>query len=86
MQYIQYNIAAGKITRLGLYACIVLYYITGKVWGLSNMLTLQQATVQRHTTDKANSKKIFSHNQTIILALFQLKTFTPSTTCIGKRD
>ena len=58
MQYIQYNIAAGKITQLGLCACIVLYYVTGKVWGPINMSTLQHARVQQHTTDRLSSKKI----------------------------
>ena len=74
MQYVQYKIAAGKITRLGLYACIVLYYITGKAWGLKNMLTLQQATVQQHTTNKTSSKKKYFHiAKQLYLHYFNLK-------------
>ena len=72
MQYIQYNVAAGKITWLGLCACIVLYYITGKVWGTINMSTLQRTAVQQYITNRLGSKKIFPCSQTITLALFKL--------------
>ena len=60
MQYIQYNNAARKITRLGLCACIVLYYVIGKVWGTINMSTLQHTRVQQYITNRLGSKKNIS--------------------------
>ena len=57
MQYIQYNAAAGKTTRLGLYAFIVLYYVIGRVWGTINRLTLKRAIVQQYTANTLGSKE-----------------------------
>ena len=57
MQYIQYNVAARKITWLGLCACIVLYYVTGRVWGTINMSALKRATVQQYIANRLGSKE-----------------------------
>ena len=70
MQYIQYNVAAGKITRLGLYACIVLYYVTGKVWGPTNMSHCNEQEYNSIQQTDLAVKNMFPSSQTIVLALF----------------
>ena len=85
-QSIKYNVAARKITWLGLYACIVLYYVTGRVWGTINMSTLQCTIVQQYIANRLGSKEDISCSKTTIHSPFKLKTSAPVRTCIGKHD
>ena len=63
--------------------CIILLEKSGVLQTCQHCNKQQYNSIQQ--TELA-IRKIFSHSQTIILALFQFKTTTPSATCIGKRD
>ena len=63
--------------------CIILLFKSGVLQTCQHCNKQQYNSIQQ--TELA-IRKIFSHSQTIILALFQFKTATPSTTCIGKCD
>ena len=63
--------------------CIILLEKSGVLQTYQHCNKQQYNSIQQ--TELA-IRKIFSHSQTIILALFQFKTAIPSTTCIGKRD
>ena len=86
MNYIQCNLAARKITWLVLCACIVLYYVAGRVWCTINMSALQRATAQQYIANRLGSKEMLSHSITTIHPPFKLKTTASVRTCIGKRD